>query len=154
MIKYINYHEKYMEIAMSQARKAYHLDEVPVGAIIVRNDEIIAKSCNMTISKNDSTAHAEIEAIKKACKYVKNHRITNTTIYVTLEPCAMCYGAIIQSRIDLIVFGAYDKNTGVCGSCSNLTESRCFNHKPKLVGGILENECSNLLRTFFKERRN
>ena len=154
MIKDRNFHEKWMKIALSQASKAYHLDEVPVGSVIVKGDEIIAQSCNMTISKNDSTAHAEIEAIKSACKYVKNHRITDTTIYVTLEPCAMCFGAIIQSRIDLIVFGAYDKNTGVCGSCSNLTESKCFNHKPKLVGGILENECSDLLKKFFKERRN
>ena len=146
--------KKFMECAIFEAKKALKVDEVPVGAIVVMNNEIIAKSYNQTISQNNPTSHAEINALRLASKKVRNYRLTGATLYVTLEPCAMCYGAIVHARISRLVFGAYDPKTGVCGSSINLYEQGCFNHTPQITGGVLEKNCSKLLKDFFKERRN
>jgi len=127
---------------------------VPVGAIIIMNGEVISKSHNKSISQNDPTSHAEINALRNAANKVGNYRLSGATLYVTLEPCAMCYGAIVHSRIPRLVFGAYDPKTGVCGSSIKLHEQECFNHTPEIVGGVLEEDCSLILKDFFKERRN
>jgi len=127
---------------------------VPVGAIIIMNGEVISKSHNKSISQNDPTSHAEINALRNAASKVRNYRLTGATLYVTLEPCAMCYGAIVHARITRLVFGAYDPKTGVCGSSIKLHEQACFNHSPEITGGVLEEDCSLILKDFFKERRN
>ena len=128
-------------------------NEVPVGAIIVKNGNLIAKAHNRPISMNDPTAHAEIQVIRKAGKKEKNYRLVGTTLYVTLEPCAMCFGAIIHARLERVVFAASDPKTGVCGSCINLNEEGFFNHNISITGGILKDESSELLRLFFKLKR-
>jgi len=143
----------FMELAIQEAKTAYEYGEVPVGAIIVYKNEILASGRNRIIELADPTAHAEIIAIRKAAKLIGNYRLINTSIFVTLEPCSMCYGAICHSRIKNIFFGAFDSNTGSCGSCLNLPKTQCFNHRPKIVGGVMEKDCSNLLLDFFKEKR-
>ena len=150
----LTFDEKCMSEAIIEAQKSKNKDEVPVGAVIVINNEIISKSHNQPISQNDPTSHAEIEAIRDASKYVNNYRLSNADIYVTLEPCAMCYGAIVHARILRLVFGAFDPKTGVCGSSIKLHEQECFNHSPEIIGGVLEKDCSLILKDFFKERRN
>jgi tRNA(adenine34) deaminase len=149
----MNEDEKWMQIAIIEANAAKIEDEIPVGAVIVKNRQLVSQAHNQSISTNDPTAHAEIQVIRKAGKKQKNYRLVETTIYVTLEPCAMCLGAIIHSRIDRIVFGAYDPKTGVCGSCANLTSEPFFNHKVEVLGGVLANNCKQLLHSFFKLRR-
>ena len=128
-------------------------NEIPVGAVLVQNDILIAQAHNQPINKNDPTAHAEIQVLRKAGNQQKNYRLVGSTLYVTLEPCAMCFGAIIHARIEMLVFGAYDKNTGTCGSVMNLNNAKIFNHKIKISGGILENDCSKILKYFFQNRR-
>jgi len=147
-------HENIMKLALIEARKAYDANEVPVGAIITIGDEIISTGYNQSIRSNDPTCHAEIDSIRKASNKIGNYRLIDTTLYTTLEPCAMCFGAIVHARISRLVFGAYDPKTGVCGSSSNLHEQACFNHTPQITGGVLEEECSLILKDFFKERRN
>ena len=146
-------HEHYMHEALIEARKAYKLDEVPVGAIIVKNDIIIARAHNLKETKNDATAHAEILAIKMAEEALGVWRLTGCSIYVTLEPCAMCAGAIINSRLNDLYFGAYDPKAGCCGSVLNVTENGLFNHNAFVLGGILEADCSKILSEYFKEKR-
>jgi len=146
--------EKYMILALEEAYKSKERNEIPVGAIVVINSEVIAKAHNQSIFQNDPTSHAEINALRNAAKKVGNYRLRGATLYVTLEPCAMCYGAIVHARISRLVFGAYDPKTGVCGSTFNLHEQACFNHTPYITGGVLEGECSLILKDFFKERRN
>jgi len=143
-----------MKLALLEAEKSYRLSEVPVGSIITMGDRIIASSHNRTINDNDPTSHAEINAIRKASKKMGNYRLTGTTMYVTLEPCSMCYGAIIHARISRLVFGAYDTKTGVCGSSVNLLEQIFFNHTPEIKGGVLEKDCSSILKQFFQDKRN
>ena len=145
---------EYMEHAILEAEKSLSKSEVPVGAVIVINNEIIGRGHNQSISKNDPTLHAEIVAVRDAATNIRNYRLNGAQIYTTLEPCAMCYGAIVHARISRLVFGAYDPKTGVCGSSSNLYEQACFNHSPQITGGVLEEECSLILKDFFKERRN
>ena len=145
--------EKWMNLAIKQAVKAEEEGEVPVGAILVKDGLLIAKAHNQPISTNDATAHAEIQLLRAAGKKLKNYRQINSTIYVSLEPCAMCLGAMVHARISRIVFGAYDPKTGVCGSCSDLTNADFFNHKVHINGGVLETKCSKLLQDFFKTRR-
>ena len=147
-------HEYWMEIALDEAKKSETLGEVPVGAIIVINNELVAACHNTSIKSIDPTSHAEINALRDAAKNVGNYRLTSATLYVTLEPCAMCYGAIIHARISTLVFGAYDSKTGVCGSTIKLHQQNCFNHIPKIKGGVLEKDCSLILKKFFKKRRN
>jgi len=146
--------EKYMILALEEAYKSQERNEVPVGAIVVLNNEVISKSHNLPIFQNDPTSHAEINVIRNACKQLGNYRLTEAEIYVTLEPCAMCYGAIVHARISRLVFGAYDPKTGVCGSSTKLHEQECFNHTPEIVGGVLEEDCSLILKDFFKNKRN
>ena len=145
--------EKWMALAIKQAVKADNEGEVPVGAVLIKDKQLIAQAHNQPISTNDATAHAEIQLLRAAGKHQKNYRLIDTTIYVTLEPCAMCLGAMVHARIYRIVFGAYDLKTGVCGSCSDLTNADFFNHKIHIKGGVLENKCSKLLQDFFKNRR-
>jgi tRNA(adenine34) deaminase len=149
----MNEDEKWMSLALEQARKAEEEGEVPVGAILVKDGLLIAKAHNQPISTNDATAHAEIQLIRAAGKKLKNYRLTGTSLYVTLEPCAMCLGAIMHARVERIVFGAYDPKTGVCGSSENLMDANCFNHKVDLVSGVMENESKQLLKNFFNSRR-
>jgi tRNA(adenine34) deaminase len=149
----MNEDEKWMSLALEQARKAEEEGEVPVGAILVKDGLLIARAHNQPISTNDATAHAEIQLIRAAGKKLKNYRLTGTSLYVTLEPCAMCLGAIMHARVEHVVFGAYDPKTGVCGSSENLIDANCFNHKIDLVSGVLENESKQLLKNFFNSRR-
>jgi len=145
--------EKWMQIAIQEAIKAEEDGEVPVGAVLVQDDQLIAKAHNQSISKKDATAHAEIQLIRVAGKELNNYRLNGSTLFVTLEPCAMCFGAMVHARVSRIVFGAYDPKTGVCGSSVDLTNSNCFNHKIHITKGILESKCSSLLQAFFKSRR-
>ena len=149
----MNEDEKWMQIAIQEAIKAEKEGEVPVGAVLVKDGLIIAKAHNQPISKNDATAHAEIQLIRAAGKKLKNYRLTETSLYVTLEPCAMCLGAIMHARIKRIVYGAHDPKTGVCGSSEDLTNANCFKHKINITRGVSERKCSQLLQTFFKSRR-
>ena len=153
-MKTLDSDEQLMKLALQEAQKSKELYEVPVGAIVVMNDEVISKAHNQPIFQNDPTSHAEINALRNAANKVGNYRLTGATLYVTLEPCAMCYGAIVHARITRLVFGAYDSKTGVCGSSSNLHEQACFNHTPNIKGGVLEEDCSLILKDFFKEKRN
>lgn len=146
-------HEKYMMEAIKEAKKALIKDEVPIGCVIVHDDKIIARGYNLRETKQQSIAHAEIIAIQKACKKIGSWRLENCTLYVTLEPCPMCSGAILQSRIDNVVFGAYDPKGGCIESCMKMYDVKGFNHYPNTIGGIMEDECSKLLKDFFKEKR-
>ena len=149
----MNEDEKWMQIAIQEAVKAEEMGEIPVGAILIKDGFLIAKAHNQPISKNDPTAHAEIQLLRTAGNTLKNYRLTGTSLYVTLEPCAMCLGAIMHARIDRLIFGAYDPKTGVCGSSENFMEASCFNHKIDLASGVLENESKQLLKNFFNSRR-
>ena len=146
--------EKWMRIAINEANLAMKENEIPVGSVLVQNDKIIAQAYNQSIGNNDPTAHAEIQLLRKAGKQKENYRLVGSTLYVTLEPCAMCFGAMIHARIERIVFGALDPKTGVCGSCINLNNESFFNHKISITGGVLESESSELLGLFFKSIRN
>jgi tRNA(adenine34) deaminase len=149
----MNEDEKWMSLALEQARKAEEYGEVPVGAVLVKDGLLVAKAHNQPISTNDPTAHAEIQLIRAAGIKLKNYRLTGTSLYVTLEPCAMCLGAIMHARVERIVFGAHDPKTGVCGSSENLMDAKCFNHKINLASGVMENESKQLLKNFFNSRR-
>ena len=149
----MNEDEKWMKIAIFEANLAKSKDEIPVGAVLIQNNELIAQAHNQSISHNDPTAHAEIQVLRIAAKQQSNYRLVGSTIYVTLEPCAMCLGAMMHARIDRIFFGAYDPKTGVCGSCGDLSNANFFKHKIDIKGGILENDCKELLHSFFQLRR-
>lgn len=142
-----------MKEALKEARKAYKKDEVPVGAVIVKNGEIIARAHNAKEKKKDTTKHAEIIAIQKASKKLESWRLENCTMYVTLEPCAMCTGAMIQARLKKVVIGTMDEKTGACGSVLNLLEDYKFNHVVEIEKGVMETECKKILQQFFKELR-
>lgn len=144
---------RYMQEALRQAKKAYAIGETPIGAVIVHQGEIIARGYNKRETKKNSLGHAELIAIHKACKKLGGWRLPGCALYVTLEPCPMCAGAIIQSRIDRVYFGAYDKKTGCAGSKTNLFEPQLFYHTVTVEGGILEEECASLMRRFFQELR-
>ena len=149
----MNNDEKWMTLAIKQAVKANTEGEVPVGAVLVKNGVLIAQAHNQPISTNDATAHAEIQLLRAAGRHQKNYRLINTTIYVTLEPCVMCLGAMMHARIARIVFGASDPKTGVCGSYIDLINKSFFNHEMEISSGVLEKECKELLQSFFKSRR-
>lgn len=146
-------HKQYMEAALDEANKAYELDEVPVGAIIVHNGEIISKGYNMRETLNDPLAHAEMIAIKKASVYLSTWKLNECILYVTIEPCIMCAGSIIQSRIGTVVYGAKDNKGGSFGSTVNLNDIEGYNHYPNIISGIMEDETSQILSKFFKEKR-
>ena len=145
--------EKWMKLAIIEAYKARSEDEIPVGALLIKNNKIISRAYNQPISKNDPTAHAEIQVIRKAGKRQKNYRLDGSVLYVTLEPCIMCLGAIINARIYRVVFGAFDNNAKVCDSCKDTKSTKSSNHKVIILGGVLENDCSFILQSFFKLRR-
>lgn len=146
--------EQYMKEALKQAKKAYEKGEIPVGAIIIKDNKIIARAYNEKEYKFDTTKHAEILAIQKASKKLKSWRLTDCDMYVTLEPCSMCAGALIQSRIRKVYIGTMDEKTGACGSVLNLLEDYTFNHQVEVETNILQPECEQLLKSFFKEIRN
>ncbi len=150
----MNINEKYMKKALLQAKKAYNKMEVPVGAVIVKDGKVIASAYNQKETKFDTTKHAEITAIQKASKKLNSWRLNDCEMYVTLEPCPMCAGAIIQSRIKKVYYGTPDEKTGAVGSKLNLFKDYKFNHKVEVENGILEKECKELLQSFFKELRN
>ena len=141
--------QRYMKEALKEAQKAYNKREIPIGAVIVKDGKIISRGHNLKEEKKDSTYHAEIIAIKKACKKLNSWRLTNCEMYITLEPCAMCAGAIIQSRIKKIYIGTMDQKTGACGSVLNLLEYK-FNHKVEEETQILQKQCEKIIKYFFK----
>ena len=145
--------EKFMKEALKEAKKAYDKLEVPVGAVIVKDGKIIARAHNLKETKFDTTNHAEIIAIQKASKKLKSWRLLDCEMYVTLEPCSMCAGAIINSRIKKIYIGANDEKTGAVGSVLNLFEDYKFNHKVEFEKGIMKQDCENILKDFFKNLR-
>ena len=145
--------EQWMALAIKQAKKAESLGEVPVGAVLVQDDIMVAKAHNQPISLHDASAHAEIQLLRLAGRVMQNYRLTGTTLYVTLEPCAMCLGAMMHARVSRLVFAAFDPKTGVCGSRVNLSKEECFNHEIEINGGILEAESKKLLQDFFTSRR-
>lgn len=145
--------EKYMKAAIKEARKAYALDEVPIGCVIVQNNKIIARGYNRRNTDKNTLAHAEMSAIKKASKKTGDWRLEDCTMYVTLEPCQMCAGAIVQSRLGKVVIGSMNPKAGCAGSVINLLQMKQFNHQVEMETGILEEECSSMLSDFFRELR-
>lgn len=145
--------EKFMKEAIRQAKKAYALREVPIGCVIVYEGKIIARGYNRRNTDKNTTSHAEINAIRKASKKLGDWRLEGCTLYVTLEPCQMCAGAIVQARIDKVVIGSMNPKAGCAGSVLNLLEMDGFNHKVEVERGVLEEECSTMLSGFFKELR-
>jgi tRNA(adenine34) deaminase len=144
----------HIRAALAEARIAGEAGEVPVGAVVVAGGEVIAKGHNRSEIDNDPSAHAEIVALREAARKTDNYRLTNATLYVTLEPCAMCMGALVQARIERLVFGAYDPKAGAAGSAIDLSDSPSFNHRFEITGGVLANECGAVLKAFFESKRN
>jgi tRNA(adenine34) deaminase len=145
--------EVWMRYAIRLAQRAESLGEVPVGAVLVKNEQCIAEGWNDSIASHDPTAHAEIVALRKAGKRIENYRLIETTLYVTLEPCVMCMGAISHARVKRLVFGAFDPKRGAVCHALNLTDAPFLNHRVDWTGRVLEAECSMLLRDFFRARR-
>ncbi len=145
--------EDWMQYALSLAKKAEQQDEVPIGAILVMDGECIAEGWNKPISTNDATAHAEIMALRAASKQLQNYRLPDTTLYVTLEPCVMCAGALIHARVARVVYGATDPKAGAAGSVFELLGTDKLNHKIKMTRGVMKDECASLLTSFFQRRR-
>jgi tRNA(adenine34) deaminase len=144
----------WMQLALAQAAQAQQMGEVPVGAVLVdAQGELLATGFNRTIIDHDPTAHAEIVALRAGAKQVQNYRLPGASLFVTLEPCAMCLGAMLHARLARVVFGALDPKTGVCGSVLNLVLEKQLNHHTQVEGGVLAQECGDTLRQFFKERR-
>ncbi|MFV1922823.1 MAG: tRNA adenosine(34) deaminase TadA [Methylotenera sp.] len=146
-------HAQFMQVALDLAKQAAINGEVPVGAIVVKDGEIIGRGSNAPISLSDPSAHAEIQALRDAAKTMNNYRLIDCTLYVTLEPCVMCTGAIQHARIAKLVYGASDPKTGACGSVVNLMSENKLNHHTEALGGVMAEECGKLLSTFFRERR-
>ena len=143
----------FMEQALQLASENADQGEVPVGCVLVSNGVLIAQSGNSPISQIDPTAHAEINVIRSGALHTKNYRLIGTTLYSTLEPCAMCAGAIMHARIERLVFGAYDKKSGACGSVVDLFGNEQLNHHTTVVGGVMADQCAAVLKSFFKKRR-
>ena len=152
-MKQVEIDRQFMQQALEQAELAALAGEVPVGAVIVRNGEVIARAFNQPITKHDPSAHAEMLALRQAALSEENYRLPDTTLYVTLEPCTMCAGAMLHARIDRIVYGAADPKTGAAGSVLDVFSSKQINHQTVIEGGVMAQECGQLLRDFFKERR-
>jgi tRNA(adenine34) deaminase len=144
---------QYMQQAIEQAQLAALAGEVPVGAVLVRDGQVISKAFNKPITNHDPSAHAEMLALRQAAEAEQNYRLPGTTLYVTLEPCTMCAGAMLHARVDRIVYGAPDPKTGAAGSVVDVFASKQINHQTSVNGGIMAEECGQLLKTFFKERR-
>jgi tRNA(adenine34) deaminase len=146
-------HAKWMKYALREAEKAYSENEVPVGCVIVFQNSVIARSHNRVETLKDPTAHSEILAITSASEYLNSKQLAGCTMYVTLEPCVMCAGAIVLSKIENLYFGAFDLKNGACGSVMNITHNKIMNHRCKVYGGILDTECGDILKSFFKIKR-
>jgi len=146
--------EYWMDFAFKEAEKAFEKKEIPVGAVIVNNNQIVGRGHNMRESLIDPTAHAEIIAITSAAATLNSWRLDDCTLYVTLEPCAMCAGAILNARIPRLVFGTYDDKAGMCGSVDNLCDMNLLNHKTTVKGGVEADKCQSILNSFFKNIRN
>ena len=142
-----------MRSAIGLANAAYRMDEVPIGAVVVLNDQIIGQGYNRTIVDCDPSAHAEIIALRSAATCQKNHRLPGASLYVTIEPCAMCAGAIVQARIETVVFGASDPKSGAAGSVFNILNEPALNHQSTVISGILEQECAQILTDYFRAKR-
>jgi len=153
MINITKEDEQFMQLAIESAKIAEENGDVPIGAIIVRNDTIIAKAYNQREQLQDPTAHAEIIALTQAAAFLESWHLNGCTIYVTLEPCPMCAGALVLSRMDRLVFGCRDPKTGACGSLYNIVQDERLNHRLEVEGGVLENECRDQLQSFFEQRR-
>ena len=151
--KLMNRDEKYMKEALKQAKLALLVDEVPVGCVIVKDDKIIAKAYNKRETLKDPSAHAEVVAIRKAAKKIGDWQLVDCTLYVTIEPCIMCAGTIIQSRISKVVYGAPDLKGGAFGSSINVLEAKNINHHPEIVNGVLLNDCVDIIKNYFKSKR-
>jgi tRNA(adenine34) deaminase len=152
-MKQVELDRQFMQQALEQAGLAALAGEVPVGAVIVRNGEVVARAFNQPITKHDPSAHAEMLALRQAALSAENYRLPSTTLYVTLEPCTMCAGAMLHARVDRIVYGAADPKTGAAGSVLDVFSSKQINHQTVVEGGVMAQECGQLLRNFFKERR-
>lgn len=146
-------HQRYMARAFMLAEQAFDDGEVPVGAVVVRNEQIIGKGYNQVQRLNDPTAHAEMIAISAACETLNEKYLSECTLYVTLEPCPMCSGAAVWSKLGAVVFGAADANAGGCGSVFNISSNKKLNHQIEVIQGVMEAECEHLLKAFFQERR-
>jgi len=145
--------DKWMEVALQEARQAASEGEVPVGAVVVSGDEVISRDHNRCIQLSDPTAHAEILALRTAGRALKNYRLNEVSVFITLEPCAMCAGALVWARVSKVIFGAWDEKSGTAGSKVNLFAPGLFNHPVEVIGGILDEPCREVLRSFFAERR-
>ena len=145
--------ESFMRAAIGEAKVAASVGEVPVGAVVVQGGEIIGRGLNRPIQDHDPTAHAEIVALRAAASSVRNYRLTDSTLYVTLEPCAMCVGAMLHARVSRLVFGAYDPKAGAAGSTLDLCDDRRLNHRIEINGGLFEAQCGGLLKAFFDAKR-
>lgn len=143
----------FMQAALVEAYEAATAGEIPVGAVVTRGADILATGQNRSIRDFDPSAHAEIVALRAACHAQANHRLTDATLYVTLEPCAMCLGAMVQARVSRVVFGAYDPKAGAVGSAVDLSDSPAFNHRFEIMGGVLADDCGAVLQDFFHGRR-
>ena len=147
-------HIDFMNLALSEASKAGQKNEVPIGAVLIaENDELLSVAHNNTITLKDPTAHAEILALRSAAAKIGNYRLLKTTLYVTVEPCPMCMGALMHARVSKVVFGTRDPKWGAAGSLYNLAEDRRFNHQPEIIEGICESGCKKLMQDFFREKR-
>ena len=146
-------HERWMEFALKEARTAFSNNEVPVGAVVVHNGIVIARGSNQIELMNDPTAHAEMIALTAAASHLESKWLKDCTLYVTLEPCPMCAGAIVLSRIPIVVFGSYDPKMGACGTLFTITNDSRLNHRVHTIGGVLDDVCGALLKEFFKKKR-
>ena len=148
-----NNDEQFMRLALNEAQKAFLCDEVPIGCVVVKNGVVVGKGFNKKMHNHSALEHAELVALKKAQKKLHDWHLCDCTLYVTLEPCPMCAGACINTRLNKIVFGAFDPKAGCCGTLYNLPQDGRFNHRPQVVGGVLEHECAQILSKFFKNKR-
>jgi tRNA(adenine34) deaminase len=147
-------HIDFMNLALSEAGKAGQKNEIPIGAVLIaENDELLSAAHNKTIILKDPTAHAEILALRSAAEKIGNYRLLKTTLYVTVEPCPMCMGALLHARVSRVVFGTRDPKWGAAGSLYNLAEDHRFNHQPEIIEGICKSECQKLMQDFFREKR-
>ncbi len=151
--KFMTDHTQFMLAALDEAEKAGDLDEIPIGAVVILNNKIIGRGFNSVIENSDPTCHAEIMALRDAAFSLSNYRLPEVNLYVTLEPCIMCLGAIFQARVKQVYFGAYDAKFHSCDPDQNLVNNKTINHHTSFVGGILEDECSALLKNYFKNKR-
>ena len=152
-LNYMKQYVKYMQMALEEAKLAALEDEVPVGCVIVKNDKVIAKAHNLRETNHDPLGHAETLAIKKASEVLGDWQLVDCELYVTIEPCIMCAGAIIQSRISKVIYGAPDLKGGAFGSSINVLEAQNINHRPEIISGVLEKECTEIIKNYFKSKR-